>query len=187
MAEISALVRRAQSGDPGAIEEIVGRALAIATPIAVATLGADAGRDAAQDAGVDVLRHLSSLREPASFEAWARRIAVRRALRTAARRRLLGRREAPLEEATGVGLDASDAGDQERVALQASVRAELARLPARQRLALMLRYGHDLTESQVADTLGCRPGTAAALLSRGRARLAASPAIRELRRREEGR
>jgi RNA polymerase sigma factor (sigma-70 family) len=32
-------------------------------------------------------------------------------------------------------------------------------LPPRQRAVLVLRYYEDLTEQQIADVLGCRPGT----------------------------
>jgi RNA polymerase sigma factor (sigma-70 family) len=42
-------------------------------------------------------------------------------------------------------------------------------LPARQRAVVVLRYYEDLSEKQIADVLGCRPGTvksqAAAALS----------------------
>jgi RNA polymerase sigma factor (sigma-70 family) len=55
------------------------------------------------------------------------------------------------------------------------VRAELlqalARLPARQRAVLVLRYFNDLTETQIAEVLGCRVGTVKSSASRGLARL----------------
>jgi RNA polymerase sigma-70 factor (sigma-E family) len=44
-------------------------------------------------------------------------------------------------------------------------------LPPRQRAALVLRYFHDLTESQAAEVLGCSPGTVKSSISRGLARL----------------
>ncbi len=39
------------------------------------------------------------------------------------------------------------------------VRQALARLPARQRQVLLLRYFEDLTEAEIAIRLGCAPGT----------------------------
>jgi len=48
----------------------------------------------------------------------------------------------------------------------AAVRAALARLRPRQRAAVFLRYYLDLPESEIAETLGCRPGTVKSLLSR---------------------
>jgi RNA polymerase sigma-70 factor (ECF subfamily) len=44
-------------------------------------------------------------------------------------------------------------------------------VPPKQRVALVLRYVHDLSDVQIAGALGCRVGTAHALLSRGRAAL----------------
>ncbi len=51
------------------------------------------------------------------------------------------------------------------------LRAALNQLSRRQREAVALRYGADLTQAEVAEVLGVRPGTAAALLSQARARL----------------
>ena len=47
----------------------------------------------------------------------------------------------------------------------------LGRLPVRQRAVLVLRYFNDLTEAQVAEVLGCSPGTVKSSASRGLARL----------------
>ncbi len=49
--------------------------------------------------------------------------------------------------------------------------AALALLTPRQRAVLVLRYFNDLTESQVAEVLGCSPGTVKSNASRGLARL----------------
>ena len=46
------------------------------------------------------------------------------------------------------------------------VEAELARLPARQRIALVLRYYDDRSIDDVATALGCRPGAAKSLIHR---------------------
>ncbi len=43
----------------------------------------------------------------------------------------------------------------------------LAKLPMRQRAALVLRYYEDLSEADIAEALGVRPGTVKSLLSRG--------------------
>jgi RNA polymerase sigma-70 factor (sigma-E family) len=53
-----------------------------------------------------------------------------------------------------VQVPATDAVDD-----RALVRQALARLPARQREVLVLRYYEDLTEAQIAARLGCAPGT----------------------------
>jgi RNA polymerase sigma factor (sigma-70 family) len=48
----------------------------------------------------------------------------------------------------------------------AAVRAALARLTPRQRAAVFLRYYLDLPEAEIADALGCRPGTVKSTLHR---------------------
>lgn len=49
--------------------------------------------------------------------------------------------------------------------------AALASLTERQRAVLVLRYYEDLSEAQIADVLGCRPGTVKSNLNRALARL----------------
>jgi RNA polymerase sigma-70 factor (sigma-E family) len=47
----------------------------------------------------------------------------------------------------------------------------IAALPFRQRAVLVLRYYEDLSEAEIADALGCRPGTVKSLASRALAQL----------------
>ena len=47
----------------------------------------------------------------------------------------------------------------------------LAKLPHRQRAALVLRFYAGLPDADIADALGCRPGTVASLIHRGLAAL----------------
>jgi RNA polymerase sigma-70 factor (sigma-E family) len=54
---------------------------------------------------------------------------------------------------------------------RAALLDELARLPARQRAAIVLRYYEDLSDDDIAAMLGCRPGTVRSLISRGLAAL----------------
>lgn len=78
---------------------------------------------------------------------------------TAARWR--GRFAAPADEA---GVDA-------RIVERARVATALAALPARQRLAVVLRFYEDLSEAEAAEVMGCRTGTVKSMTSRGAARL----------------
>jgi RNA polymerase sigma-70 factor (sigma-E family) len=47
----------------------------------------------------------------------------------------------------------------------------LRQLPPRQRTAIVLRYWEELTEAQVAQAMGCSPGTVKSVTSRGMRRL----------------
>lgn len=59
----------------------------------------------------------------------------------------------------------------DRHAERAALVDDLARLPARQRAALVLRYYADLSDAEIAATLGCRVGTVRSSISRGLAAL----------------
>ena len=77
-------------------------------------------------------------------------------------------REVPVESVP----DHSARGDLSRqVADRLAVHSALLRLPPRQRAVLVLRYLEDLSEKQVAEVLGCSPGTVASQASRALARL----------------
>lgn len=105
------------------------------------------------------------IREPAAREAYVRRILARAAVRRTRRR--AWRTEVPVAEPPDepVG-DESDPIDQ-----RLSVWPLLRTLPARQRAVLVLRYYEDLSEAQIADALGCSPGTVKSHASRALATL----------------
>jgi RNA polymerase sigma factor (sigma-70 family) len=42
----------------------------------------------------------------------------------------------------------------------------VGRLPARQRAVIVMRYFEDLSEAEIAEALGCRPGTVKSLAAR---------------------
>jgi RNA polymerase sigma-70 factor (sigma-E family) len=78
--------------------------------------------------------------------------------------RALSRREAP----TAVLPEDSTTDDiAERQAISAVVRQALAKLPRQQRAVLVLRYAADLPEAEIAELLGCSPGTVKTHAHRG--------------------
>ncbi|MBC7274176.1 MAG: SigE family RNA polymerase sigma factor [Streptomyces sp.] len=101
---------------------------------------------------------------------------VRRMLVTCNRDRFRKRRvtealtAAPPERA---GRDEAVARVDERRALLAA----LAQLPKRQRAVVVLRYWEDLSEAEVAETLGCSPGTVKSQASKGLAKLRTYPGL----------
>ncbi|MGH2873933.1 MAG: RNA polymerase sigma factor [Solirubrobacteraceae bacterium] len=173
-------VRAFGRGDSAAGEWLARRACRLALRTAGAIMRSrEQAADVAQDVAVDVLVSLPRLRDPEAFDAWVHRITVRHALRALRSRR--GRVEARLEE---LGEGELLIGEPRDLDLLLSIREALSggleRLSARQRLALALRYVHDLSDEEIAAALGCRPGSVHALLSRGRAALRADQTLIEL-------
>jgi RNA polymerase sigma-70 factor (ECF subfamily) len=168
-------------------EQAARRALAIALRTASAILGnRDEASDVAQEVATDVVRSLNRLRDAEAFDAWVYRITVRHTMR-ALRKRRARRIEVPL----ALALDADDIGlagvDRDLVlAARGALGQALATLPPRQRVALVLRYVHDLSDREIASALGCRRGTANSLLSRARATLRGAPALKEIAAHMEG-
>ncbi|MEA2494928.1 MAG: hypothetical protein QOJ29_2839 [Thermoleophilaceae bacterium] len=181
MEVLSRHITAALSGSRDAREEVARRASTLALRTATAVLGdREAAGDIAQDVTVQVLRKLGRLREPAAFDGWVQRITVRETLRAARRQRVRVGRERPVEVLPEPGAGTGD----DQAALQAVLSVALAELPAKQRVAVVLKYVHDLTEAEIADALGCAPGTAASLLSRGRAHLRKHPELSAFHRSE---
>jgi RNA polymerase sigma-70 factor (ECF subfamily) len=181
--EIGDAVRRFAEGDATAAEFLARRACRLALRTTAAILGRrDGASDIAQDVAVDVLRSVGQLRNPETFDAWVHRITVRYVMRTLRRHRVTRRSETPLELVSErdepIAPEAVDQADV--LAARAALAAGLVRLPPKQRLALALRYVHDLSDTDIATALDCRLGTVHALLSRGRAALRRDPRLAEL-------
>ena len=120
------------------------------------TQDARVAEDLAQEAFARVFPKWDRIERPHAYL----RVAIVNACRTWQARRRTERTKLPLladTEASELGFDAlADA---------------VAALPYRQRAALVLRYYLDLKESEIADAIGCRPGTVKSLTSRALAAL----------------
>ena len=112
------------------------------------------GHDAVQEGFAQALREQQSFRGEGPLEAWVWRTVVNAAL--AARRRRVTRREAP---------EAMEVANTNGQADESGVRAWVAALPERQRLAVYLRYYADLDYRSIAHVLGVEVGTVSATLS----------------------
>jgi RNA polymerase sigma-70 factor (sigma-E family) len=124
-----------------------------------------AAEDVLQIALERAYRRRRSLFATGSAEPYIRRVVVNAAIDW---RRVLRRRaELPLDNAAEVGVHDQTGLLAERDAL---VRA-LAGLPPRQRAVLVLRYWADLSDTEIAQALGCTQGTVRSQASRGLARL----------------
>ena len=175
--------------------------------VAVDLLGDRAeAEDAVQEALVRACRGVAGLREEAALEGWFMRTLVNQCLHVLRRRRVWrfvrGLWPASPSTSTSTSMSMSmsmsmststststsePASDVPGADEQLVQQAELARLhqvmerlPARQRVALVLRHGQGLSVAEVAELLGVGEGTVKTHLVRGLARLR-----RELRRRSE--
>jgi RNA polymerase sigma factor (sigma-70 family) len=115
-----------------------------------------AAEDVVQDVFAEWFRRVDTVRDP---PAYLRRAVVSRCS-SWVRRRILERRHGATPH-----LDAAPAGTLPSADTPA-VRAALLRLKPRQRAAIFLRFYLDLREQEIADALGCRPGTVKSLLHR---------------------
>lgn len=131
------------------------------TRLAAVVLGdAGAAADVVQEAFADLARVRTDVDDPG---AWLRRVVVNRST-SLVRRRIVAR--AYLARYGRAEVDAAGAGPGGDLSDRLAVRDAMARLSADQRAAVFLRYYLDLAEREVADALGCRPGTVKSRLSR---------------------
>lgn len=132
--------------------------------------------DLAQTALIRCYVSWRRIREADDADAYLYRILVN-AFRTSRRRRWWGERAA--------GLDIGSAGTHQdpaaAVTVTHTVRGALARLPADQRVVVVLRYFSDLSEAQTATALGIPAGTVKSRSSRALATLAQDEDIRQAR------
>jgi RNA polymerase sigma factor (sigma-70 family) len=124
--------------------------------VAVAIVGdADVGREAVQEGFARALCHRADFRSDGSLEGWLWRTVVRAALK------LRAASSQPESSHALAGREAAANGHR----ANAELRALIAALPERQRLALFLRYYADLDYRGIAELLGIQPGTVGATLN----------------------
>lgn len=161
------LAGRLADGDPLAPRDLVERHYAELYRYAFAVLRDErAAEDTVQDAFVRALGALGGYPEgrlrAMRLRPWMYRITL-----NVARNRLRQRRELPVEVGYARAGAESD-GDREGVM---DVLDALGRLPERQRVAVTLRYLHDLPYAEICGVTGWPEGTAKTLVRRGLVRL----------------
>jgi RNA polymerase sigma-70 factor (sigma-E family) len=115
--------------------------------------------DLAQTALVKAYLSWSKVTAAASPDAYVRRILTNAFL--SGRRPLRVSREHLVDETPEVAVAVP--GTEDRLVLW----PHIATLPPRQRAVIVLRYYEDLSEAQIADNLGCSPGTVKSTASDG--------------------
>jgi RNA polymerase sigma factor (sigma-70 family) len=160
------LVIAARSGDRQAFASLVESESPAAYRLLLVILRSEAdAQDALQDAFIRAWRDLPSLRDPARWSAWFRRLLVRAALDR-------GRRERSTREVMARLVPSNPTPDPAAaVADRDEILRVVGRLPAEDRALLVLRFGADLELPDVAAALGIPLGTAKSRLHRLLARL----------------
>ncbi|MEW6363075.1 MAG: sigma-70 family RNA polymerase sigma factor [Acidobacteriota bacterium] len=163
-----ALVRRTLAGDEAAFQEILRKYQRRIFRICYRITGCEAtAEDAAQEAFVRAYFALRRFDQSRPLLPWLVRIAVNRAISTAAH-------ESPYV-ALPESFSETPAGDQEAAARSAELAraaAEaVAALPPKLRVVLTLRVFEELSYQEIADTLDISIGTVMSRLSRGRDRI----------------
>jgi RNA polymerase sigma-70 factor (sigma-E family) len=131
------------------------------------TWDASEAEDLVQECLLKVARRWPRVRRMGQPMAYARRVLINLAVDGSERR---SRRHVELDTAHALADDPA----QDTLAdldTRDELLAALAGLTARQRAVLVLRYFNDLTETDVAELLGCSTGTVKSNASRGLARL----------------
>jgi RNA polymerase sigma-70 factor (ECF subfamily) len=165
---------RAAAGDRSAwhLLYVQHRDLVYATALRFLGDAADA-RDATQDAFVSLLSGARRYRPTAPFAAYLRRVVVNRCINERASARV--RRRAAAPDSALEGAASRDPGPEEllqRGEAEAAVRAAVAALPKRQRMAVVLSRFEGLSYQEVAEALGCSVSSVESLLFRARQSLA---------------
>jgi len=172
MAEDAAFARALAAGDPEAARRFVDRCLPTVLGVARRLLRDEAeAEDVAQETFVRVWRNASRWRPGAArFDTWVGRIAINLCYD-----RLRKRREQVIEEAPERRDESADQeGLMERGEAAMAVRAKIAALPERQRLALELCHFLEHSNVEAAEMMGVTVEALESLLARARRKLRAS-------------
>jgi len=167
--EERAVVARARDGDADAFDALVRAHSGRVYRLLARMLGdAAAAEDVAQETFVRAWRALPGFRGEALFATWLFRIATNEANRFLARE--ARRHELPFDDAVVevVDLSADPAGEAEQAELAARLEQLLAELPARYRVAVVLRDVEGLTNEEAAGVLGLNVRNFKSRLHRGR-------------------
>jgi RNA polymerase sigma-70 factor, ECF subfamily len=128
--------------------------------------------DATTEIFVKVRQKIGTYDSARPFTAWLYKVASNHCWDTLRRRRI--RQDLETGDVETLPLEHPDPGQLERLQKEHTrkeVRAGLARLPDRARMALVLRYYADMSYEEIADTLGVRRAFVGVLLLRARHQL----------------
>jgi RNA polymerase sigma-70 factor (sigma-E family) len=158
---ISRVAKREETQERGVLGELYVRHAPEGIRFAYLLTGDRAlAEDLVQEAFARFVGRLQHLRKPEAFGPYLRRTIVNLShshFRRAKVERAYAERLARAPERAG----------NTNEGLDGAMHEALLRLPARQRAAIVLRFYEDLTDTQAAEIMRCRPGTVRSLVSRG--------------------
>jgi len=177
--EVTTLVEGVQAGNGDAFAALVRRFQDMAVGYAYSLLGdRQLAEDVAQEAFLMAYLHLSTLRQPAAFPGWLRRIVERQAHRL---HRGQPKVLLPLEQAIHCAANVLEpAALLEQYEVRDQVYAALAALPEQQRVVVALFYMNDHSLQEISTFLCIPVGTVKSRLHTARERLKRS-ALRLIR------
>ena len=172
-ADLSATISRARGGNPDAWGELYRH---YGAPIFRFCRRALPSREDAEDATMEVFlelrEKLGQYDSSRPFTAWLYKVAANHCWDILRRRRT--RQDLETGEVENLPLEHPDPGQLERLVEQRTsqeVRAALARMPARARMALVLRYYAEMSYDEIAESLGVRRAFVGVVLLRARHQL----------------
>ncbi len=125
-----------------------------------------AASDVTQQVFLKLMTSIHQFRGDAQFSTWLYRLVVNACTDAARRRKSAGVNTDPVLMET-FAAPGSHEEDYARAETADAVRAAVSALPAKFRIAVLLRYFDDLSYEQMAEVLHCSLGTVASRLSRG--------------------
>lgn len=187
VARITPDVRSAMDGDADAVAAVWRAHRRWVAAILLAHMPRDSElEDLLQEVALTVVRHISTLKDPAAVKPWLRTVAIN-AARTAARRRNVRLRLVrPMDSLAAAGaanrkggrsddtpprlqFEAADTSESDEARDRGRALYEMARgLPEKYREPLLLRCIQGLSQRQIADTMGLPETTIETRLARAR-------------------
>jgi RNA polymerase sigma-70 factor (ECF subfamily) len=160
------LLEGCRRGEPDALRELFEAHKDKVYSIALRYSGDGAvAMDIAQDVFLKLFSSIRNFRGDSNFESWLYRIVVNSCLDQKRRaRRLIPLVDGLLDALQSPGASALD--QVVRSELSSRLRSAVARLPAEQRIVIVLRYTQGLSYDEIAEILGCSVGTVASRLNR---------------------
>lgn len=168
------LVRRCQTGDINAFEELVNQYSEKAVRTAYLVTGRrDLAEDMAQEAFVQCYYSLKNLKKPELFKSWFYQILLRTSWKMArqSQGRLIGI-DLDDQECANLMADHDLAQEVEARQTLAAINEAINQLSSPLKAVVVLRFYSGLTVREIADATGCREGTVKSRLYNARRQMA---------------